>query len=256
MPEELEEQPRGIGRHGRLSPDYAQASLDSQVANPRADQADSPPRAAAGRLRADYLHSVAEMMNNPAAFFRVVLDERFDGQAPGWPNDAASGARLVPVGYRLTPRVDNPFVAIGAPVGTALGDVLVGGTFRKVGGPSGGIYGLLLRDREPGPRDGRHQAGHYYIAQVDDRGAVGIWRREQDNWVELAPWSRCAAVRPPPATNDLSFEVVGGRLTFVVNGSQAASAHDAVLASGGVGLFAGGSDNDVLVERFVVHALS
>jgi hypothetical protein len=136
-----------------------------------------------------------------------------------------------------------------------LRDVLVGATFCKLGGPAGGVYGLLLRDLGPGPRDGRNQAGRYYLAQVDDRGAVSIWRRHQEGWVELAPWTPTAALRPAPASNDLTFEIVGGRLTFVVNGIAVVSAHDVELDHGGVGLFVAGNGNDVLVERFVVHAL-
>ena len=130
--------------------------------------------------------------------------------------------------------------------------MLVGGTFRKLGGPSGGVYGLVLRQRG---LHGERTSGRYYVAQVDDRGLVGIWRREQDTWLELVAWAHCTAVRPADAANDLSFEVVGGRLTFIVNGQPAASTHDAVLDHGGVGLFVGGEGNDVLVERFIIHAL-
>ena len=84
---------------------------------------------------------------------------------------------------------------------------------------------------------------------------MSIWRREQDGWIELVPWTHCDALRPGESENDLSFEVVGGRLTLIVNGLLAAATHDALLDHGGVGLFVSGNDNDVLVERFVVHAL-
>ena len=77
----------------------------------------------------------------------------------------------------------------------------------------------------------------------------------QDKWFELVAWTPCAAVRPGVATNEVSFEVVGGRLTLIVNGQTAASANDAVLDQGGVGLFVGGVGNAMMVERFVVHAL-
>ena len=93
------------------------------------------------------------------------------------------------------------------------------------------------------------------MAQVDDQGEVGIWRHAQEGWVELVPWTASAALRPAPTSNDVSFEIVGGRLTFIVNGTPAASAHDAELDYGGVGLIVAGIGNDVLVERFVVHAL-
>jgi hypothetical protein len=223
-------------RQGRLSADYAEASQRLE------------PTVTAGRLATDYQLAVAELVHNPSAFCRVVLDERFDGNGPSWPNDPRCEARRVEGGYRLTPRLDNDIVAIGAPVGSALRDVLVAATFRKLAGPSGGVYGLFLRS-------GRNQTGRYYAAQVNDRGEVGIWRRDLERWVELVPWTRSHSVRAGEATNDVSFESVGGRLTLVVNGEAAASAHDAVLDQGGIGLLVGGSGNDVLVEQFVAHAL-
>jgi len=252
MPEELGQ---AIGRHGRVSADYAQASLSLDPLSLSLDEDHSPSVSAAGRLGADYLQAVAEFANNLTAFFDVVVDEHFDAGAPGWPNDPQAGARLVPVGYRLTPPLDNQVLVIGAPVAQSLRDVLVAASFRRVGEASGGVFGLVLRDHGPGPRDGRNQAGRYYVAQVDYRGEVGIWRREQEGWVELFPWTASAVLRPAPATNDVSFEIVGGRLTLLVNGTPAASAHDTVLDHGGVGLIVAGIGNDVLVERFVVHAL-
>src|SRR5437016_6041240 len=176
MPEELGEPRQEIGQHGRLSPDYLEGSLSIDAANLSLDDEQSQPVSAAGRLGADYLSAVNEFVNNPAAYFKVVVDERFDGAAPGWPNDPRAGVRLVPVGYRLTPPIDNQVLLIGAPVASSLRDVVVGATFRKLGEASGGVFGLFLRDLGPGPRDGRNQAGLYYVAQVDDRGEVGIWR--------------------------------------------------------------------------------
>jgi hypothetical protein len=237
------------GRHGRLSPDYAQEILSLGSAH-------SGTVAAAGRLSPEYVQAVAELLMNPAAFSRVILDERFDRELAGWPDDRLGEARRVEGGYRMTPRLNEKFFALGAPVGTPLRDVVVGATFRKLGGPPGGVYGLLLRDRGPEPRDGRNQTGRYYVAQASDRGDVGIWRRELDRWVDLVPWTRSAAVGPGEARNDLSFEVVGARLIFVVNGMPVATANDAVLDQGGVGVFVGGDGNDVLLQRFVVRALS
>ena len=208
-----------------------------------------------GRLGDDYQRAVDALVNNPSAYFRVALDERFDTPTNAWPKDPLIVARRVEGGYRVTPRVDDEFVAIGAPLEESFRDVLVGATFRKLGGPANGVCGLVLRDRGPTPRDGRNQTGRFYLAQVGGRGEVSIWRREQDLWFELAPWTHCDAVHPGEVSNEVSFEIVGGRLTLTVNGQPAASAHDAILDQGGVGLFVAGGGNDVLIERFVVHAL-
>src|SRR5438105_4953359 len=221
-------------QQGRLSPEYVQEILSLAAPDP-------PAVAARGRLASDYAAAVAEMLNNPGAVSRVVLDERFDRR---WPDDHAGVAQAVDGGFRLTPR-DAPFIAVGAPLVEGLRDVVVGATFHKMGGPPGAAYGLVIR---------RYQPGRYYLAQVRD-GEVAIWRREQEQWVELVPWTRSTAARPAEARNDLSFEVVGARLTFVVNGMPVATTSDAVLERGGVGVFVSGEGSDVLLERFVVRAL-
>ncbi len=236
------------GQRGRLSPDYAGVSSTPTEVH-------TPLIGTSGRLGADYGQAVADLLANPSMFFRVILDEYVHSDWPGWPNEPPVAFRRVEGGYRLTAQFRSQFVAVGAPVAASLRDVLVGATFRKLGGPAGGTYGLLLRDRGAGPRDGRNQTGRYYVAQVHDQGEVAIWRRDQDRWTELVPWTRAEAVRPGESANDLSFEMVGSRMTLVVNGRPVASADDAVLDSGGVGAFLAGDGNDVLVERFVVHAL-
>lgn len=208
-----------------------------------------------GRLGDEYQHAVEALLRDPTAHFRVALDDRFDAPKLAWPSDPLIIARRIATGYRITPRLDSDFVAIGAPLGEAFRDVLVGATFRKLGGPENGVYGLLLRDRGPMPRDGRNQTGRFYLGQIDGRGAVSIWRREQDLWFELAAWTQVDAVHTGEASNDVTFESVGGRLTLTVNGQTAATTDDAVLDQGGVGLFVAGGGNDVLIERFVVHVL-
>ncbi len=133
-----------------------------------------------------------------------------------------------------------------------LTDGVVTASFRKVGGPPGGGYGIIVRDAGPGPRDGINQRGRYYVLEVGDRGEFGIWRREDDRWVDIIPWTRSGAVRPGGEPNRLSVAAAGTRLVFAVNGAQIAEVTDAAITQGGVGLFAGGDLNDVLVEQVVV----
>src|SRR6266540_4239025 len=116
-----------------------------------------------------------------------------------------------------------------------LRDVVVSGAFRKVGGPPGGGYGLIVRDAGPAPRDGLNQGGRYYVLAAGDRGEVGIWRRDGDRWVDLLPWTRSDAVRPDGAANELMARAIGPRLTLMVNGTEVASLADAALAEGGWG---------------------
>jgi len=183
---------------------------------------------------------------------RTILDERFTDNQRGWPSNPQSVAWFADGAYRILARQPGRFVAIGAPGAGSLGDVVVSGTFRKLGGPPGGGYGLIVRDQGPGPRDGINQGGRYYVLEAGDRGEFGIWRREADHWVDLIPWTPTDAIRPGSAPNELAVAALGPSLSFTINGQQVASVTDPVLAQGSVGLFVGGDGNDVRVERFIV----
>ena len=178
--------------------------------------------------------------SQPSPTLRTVLDERFADNRRGWPDDPQATAAFADGAYRLRARQPGRFVAVT-------------GMFRKVGGPPGGGYGLIVRDRGPGPRDGLYQGGQYYVLEVGDRGELGICRREGDHWVDLLPWTPSAAVRPGLAANELAVRAVGQRLTFFVNGVEVASRADPVLPDGGVGIFVGGDLNEVVAEHFAVQ---
>ena len=79
-------------------------------------------------------------------------------------------------------------MAIAAPLRDSVGNVLVTTRFRKLGGPVGGGFGIIVGDDQPGSRDGRNQSGSFYVAEVGDLGQVGIWRREGTAW-NVMPWT-------------------------------------------------------------------
>ena len=201
----------------------------------------------------DVVVPVPQPAPSRAAVFHTVFEEEFADGRHGWPNDPIATAWIADGGYRLFAREPGRFVAVGAPIAKVLGDVVVSGTFRKLGGPPGGGYGLIVRDQGPGSRDGINQGGRYYVLEVGDRGELGIWRREEDHWVDLIPWTPSDVVRPGGTANELMVQAVGQQLTFLVNGIRVASEVDAVLGEGAVGIFAGGDFNDVAVDRFVVR---
>jgi hypothetical protein len=186
---------------------------------------------------------------------RVLLDERFTDNRRRWPDDSGATAWLTRDGYRLAARWPDRFVAVGAQLANPVRDVTVTASFRKVGGPPGGGYGVILRDQGPGPRDGLYQGGRYYVLEVGDRAELGIWRRDNDHWVDLISWVKSGRVRPGGEPNEVQARVDGRRLIFVVNGTQVASIEDGdgVLPVGDVGVFAGGDGNDVLLEHLVVQ---
>ena len=186
----------------------------------------------------------------PAA--TVLLDGAISSQ-PGWPGDAAGPVSLNGSEYRMTVQAPNNFIAVAAPVVGSYANVIVSATFHKIGGPSGGGYGIIVRDQTPELRDGVAQTGRFYVAEIGDRGEIGVWRREDDRWVDLLPWTRSDAVHQGTATNELTVQVEGERLTVLVNGSQQATLLDAVLPPGGLGAFVGGDYNQVVLDRFTVQ---
>jgi len=174
--------------------------------------------------------------------------------SPAWPNNPNSTAWLAPDGYHLFARQADSFVAVG--VGSdQLRDAVVAATFHKTGGPPGGGYGLIVRDQEPASRDGLNQAGRFYVFEVGDRGEVGIWRRAEDHWVDLVPWSPSAAVQPGAAENQLRVTAAGDQLAFLVNGVEVAATSDAMLTFGGVGVFVGGDLNQAVLTRLTVQGV-
>ncbi len=173
---------------------------------------------------------------------------------PRWPNDTASTAWFAQDGYHLSVNRTGQFVAISV-VPEALGNVRVTATFRKTGGPTGGGYGIIVRDQGPGPRDGLNQRGSYYVLEVGDRGEVGMWRRDQGTWVDLVPWTPTGAVRPGLGENTVMVEALGERLSLSVNGTMVASTADNTLGSGSIGIFLGGDENEALLTRLTVEQL-
>jgi len=190
----------------------------------------------------------------PARVLGALVDEHFTSNARGWPDDPGATAWLAGGTYHMAARTATQFVAVGIPGTQALGDEVVSGWFRKVGGPPGGGYGLILRDQDPDLRDGRDQSGHYYVFEVGDRGEVGVWLRDGARWIDLLTWTHSDAVKPGTADNELTVTAAGDHLSFDVNGVPVASQTDAVLRTGAAGVFVGGDGNEVALDRIAVSA--
>jgi hypothetical protein len=184
---------------------------------------------------------------------RTVAEEGPKSAWRGWPNNPQSTAWVADGVYHLLAREPDKFVAVGAPSAGVIQDALVTATMRKVGGPTGQGYGLIVRSQGPGAQDGVNQNGHFYVFAVGDTGAFGAWRRDGDAWTELQPWTRSDAVRPGGEPNTLAVLAQAQDLIFTVNGTQVARQVDTALVKGTVGVFAGGDGNEVVVDRFAAQ---
>jgi hypothetical protein len=186
-----------------------------------------------------------------AAAARTLLDERFTSNDANWPINAE--AQITSGAYRIATHQAGQFVAIGAPIIDLPADVIVSATFHKLGGPSGGGYGIIVRDQQTGARDGNNQDGRYYVLESGDKGEVGIWRREADHWVDLLPWQRSDAVKTGTATNEMTVRAIGNTLSLSINGSEVATRTDATFTSGSAGVFVGGDGNVVSLDHFAIQ---
>jgi hypothetical protein len=183
----------------------------------------------------------------------ALLDERFANNDRNWPSTPLGTAYLSNGGYKVGPNQAGQFVVVGAPIYDSLKDVVINATFHKISGPTGGGYGIIVRDQASAPQNGTSQDGRYYVLEVGDSGEVGMWRRDGDHWVDLLPWQPNAAVKTGPASNDVSVRAVGNRLSLTVNGTLVATKTDDTFAAGGVGVFVGGDGNQVGVDRFSIQ---
>jgi hypothetical protein len=182
-----------------------------------------------------------------------LFDERFTTNDAGWPSNPLGAALITNGAYRVATRQAGQFAAVGVPVANVPGDVVIGATFRKLAGPAGGGYGIIVRDQDQTLRDGSSQDGHYYVLEVGDKGEVGIWRRDGDHWVDLLPWQHADAVNTGMAANELIVRAIGNSLSLSVNGSQVGSRNDGTFSNGRAGLFVGGDGNQVAISRFTIQ---
>jgi hypothetical protein len=180
----------------------------------------------------------------------VLLDERFGSALAQWPDDPEGTAWFADGAYRLYARQPTRFVAVGVPLPSAVGDAVLSAQFRKVGGPGGGGYGLIIRDQGPSSdRDGRSQDGQYLVVGVGDRGDIGVWHRDRTHWIDVVPWTHSDIVHQEMDTNSLVLTTHGAALRFEVNGQVVADlTYDGLPPTGGVGIFVGGDLNQVALE--------
>ncbi|HYW86639.1 MAG TPA: DUF4388 domain-containing protein [Chloroflexota bacterium] len=182
----------------------------------------------------------------------VLLDIRFARAAQRDWLENAPFAGLRDGAYRFYAQQAKRFVAVAAPVSVP-DDVVVSATLRKTGGPPGGGYGLIVRAATTESLNGANQTFEAYVLEAGDLGEFGIWRREEDRWIDLVPWTRSQAVRQGGSPNELLVRATGTVLAFTINGVEVARVDDDVLTHGGVGVFAGGDNNEVALDRFTVQ---
>ena len=183
----------------------------------------------------------------------VLADTRFaSGMPRDWLlSDVFAGWR--DGAFRLTARQATRFVAVAAPVASVPDDVVVSATLRKTGGLPGGGYGLIVRNQSP-EAAGRHQPGPRRLRRRDWR--PGRIRRLAARWRPLGrPRALDAlACRPPGRLAQRANRQAGRQPVSIHHQRRRSGAvDDDVLAHGGMGVFVGGDNNEVALDRFTVQ---
>ncbi len=117
----------------------------------------------------------------------------------------------------------------------------------KLGGPDENRIGLLCR----------YSNNNYYFFLVTSDGyyGMGIFYNGQAALLGQSEMQPNENIKKGLAVNHLRADCTGNTLTFYANGFQVASAQDAILKSGDVGLLAGTFTQpgaDVVFDNFVV----
>ena len=244
------------GSGASLSPQPAPPPREAEIAGATSAAPAEPPatdvvRAPVEAPAAAPAQSAAAPPSAPSP--RTLFEDRFAGGPQLWPSDPQGPARYEASGYRLVAREPGQFVAVAAPFPQPLRDAIVTASFTKVGGPAGGVYGLIVRDSGPPPRDGANQIGNFYVLGVNDRGQYGVWRREGGRWVDLVPLTPSEAIRTGSETNELTARALDDRLSLAVNGVEVATVLGTEPRPGALGVYVSGDLNEVILNRFEVQ---
>jgi hypothetical protein len=126
-------------------------------------------------------------------------------------------------------------------------DVRIEADAGKLGGPNENRIGLICR----------FTGNEYYFFLVTSDGfyGVGVYAGGKATLLGQSQMQTSAAIKTGLAVNHLRADCAGNTLTFYVNGFQVASAQDATLKSGDVGLTAGAFGQpgvDIVFDNFVV----
>lgn len=171
----------------------------------------------------------------PPPSWRLALSETFDSNINGWParaytDDWGGVERSVTDGvYRWVITATLPVGRWATPeiplTPAATGDFLVRVDALRQKGPAEAAYGLVLR----------HSEGSYYLFSVRDDGffQFNLWTGFA--WQPILDWTASTRIRPE-TVNTLAVLAKGTRFHLYINDEFVATAEDATLSGGEVGL--------------------
>ena len=183
---------------------------------------------------------------SPAKSGDVLYQEAFEDNTTGW-HRVSNDNGIMDYdggGYRIL--VKQPKLNVWSTAEKNFGDVRIEADVIRLNGPEENRMGLMCR----------YQGGDYYFFIISNDGyyAIGKFLGGMTlllGQTELQP----SDVIQKGSMNHLRADCIGDKLTFYINFTEIASATDADLPSGDVGVLAGSFAEpgvDVLFDQFVV----
>lgn len=184
----------------------------------------------------------------------VILDDDFANPQSGWDDYSASDITTTYADGQYRIQVQAPNLDAWGLAGLDLNDMRIAVDTRYGAGPADNTFGVLCRHTVSG------EANNFYFFLISSDGYYAMGKVVKDAYTFLNPagdYEALAAIQTDPgAVNRLEAVCQGDQLAFTVNGVAVATAQDAELTHGDVGLIAGSFNTggvEILFDNVVVR---
>ena len=169
----------------------------------------------------------------PTPTLNVLLRQDFTNNDPAWPTSEDNQAQrgLAEGRYYLIAR--QPQSLISQVIPGRYDNVVIEVEAGQTDGPSGGAYGLIVRQRD---------SSNFYYVGLTSQGSYSFARLVSGQWQQIIPWTPSAAILKLGYLNRLRVEAQGKQFKVIVNGQVLATVEDATFDSGSAALFAASFD--------------
>jgi hypothetical protein len=181
----------------------------------------------------------------------LLYSDDFSSSKSGWPINSIGGfLESYKKGmYRITIGPEEYWDGVLAPRQN-LSDFIVKVDATKEAGPDDNVFGIQIRNREP---------GSLYAFLISSDGYYEIAKKVNYTWVTPSNWTKSGAIKTGNATNLIAVTAIKDKFAFYANDVLLADYSDDSLAYGGVGLFDGSqSEGNVTIafDNFSIWKLN
>ena len=169
----------------------------------------------------------------PTPALNMLLSEDYSRSDPAWPTSEDSQAQrgLAEGRYYLIAR--QPQSLISQVIPGRYDNVAIEVEAGQTDGPSGGAYGLILRQRDD---------SNFYYVGLTSQGSYSFARLVSGQWQQIIPWTPSDSILKLGYLNRLRVEARGKEFKLIVNGRVLATVEDATFDAGSAALFAASFD--------------